>query len=200
MSAFSDFWGGLGKITREGLAILSAVFGAIGRFFNSLFQAELQIQDNLIRVRDNFERGKKEIQEGIDKIKHFKFEPNWKTRVIWVPDVIDTARMIYEKVFSDFRERLSTIAAPIHDLALIFRAEASEAGSGQEAVSGLSKTAVKIDEVATMIKQLADATDEVMVFIDFFDETISDIQNLDKVFLPQNSKRTKTTETYFKRS
>src|SRR3954454_22450398 len=103
--------------------VLAAILGAAGRFFDSLFQAEINIVENLHRIVDAFNRTKESIEEEVQTLRTFRFEPKWKTRVINVPDAIDQIKKLIAKVSDGFRDKFDVIRAPIHELSLIFKAE-----------------------------------------------------------------------------
>ena len=167
-------------------------FQAIGRFFGSFFQAELNIVDNLAHIVDNFNKGKGEIEDGIKRIKTFKFDPQWQSRVINVPAAIDHVKALYDDLFGDFNDRIGQIIEPIHQLRLIFTAEHDD----PQSPGGLARTAVKVDELSTMIQQIADATDEALSFVEAIDNVIINLESLDALFLQQgNARRVVRNET-----
>jgi hypothetical protein len=164
---------------------IGGFFRAIGSFFGSFFQAEVNVVENLQRIVDNFDRGKTDIEDGIERIKNFKFEPAWNTRVINVPAAIDHVKALYDDLFGDFRDRVATIIDPFKQLSLIFTAEHED----PQAPSGLAKTVVKIDELATMIQQVADASEEALRFVEAIDNVIINLESLDALFLQQGNPR-----------
>jgi sugar-specific transcriptional regulator TrmB len=171
--------------------LVQAVLGAVTRFFSTLFSAESSIVDNINRLHDNFVQFKANLEVEIEQLKNFKFDPQWKTRVIHVPTAIQHIKDLIEEYSNGWKEKFEKLREPIHSFVLIFHAEQSEAGSPQEAVSGLAKTAVKIDEVATLIQQLADASDVVIEVEEMFTKLRDQIEHLDAVFLQQSNPREK---------
>src|SRR4029077_13158767 len=162
-------------------AILKAILAAIGRFFGSIFSAEVNVEENVRRIVANFDKGRDEIKSGIARVKAFKFDPKWKSRVINAPDAIDHLRDLYDSAFGDFQTRLDKLRKPLHEFVILFKAEREPDPLGNNP-SGLAKAAVKIDELATLIKQLADASDTALEFIEAFDEIILNLQSLDAIF------------------
>jgi hypothetical protein len=167
---------------------LRRIWSAITGFFGSFFQAEVDISENINRIINNFTEGRRNIEDGVDRIKNFEFNPQWRTRVINVPAAADAVRALYEEVFGDFRERLQTLVEPVHQLSLIFRAE-KENPDPLGGPSALARTAVKVDEIATMIKQLADASKVALDFTQAFDDVIINLETLDVIFLQQGNPR-----------
>jgi hypothetical protein len=122
----------------------------------------------------------------------FQFEPAWKSRVINVPKAIEQIQNLIADVSDGWKERFELLRAPIHELTLIFKAEEiPDAGDPLHQVSGLSKASVKIDEIATMIKQLADASDQVVEVVELFDKVRDAIQTLEPLFLQQGNSRSR---------
>jgi hypothetical protein len=169
--------------------LLSSVVGALGRFFDSLFQAEIHIEDNARRIGENFNKLRLNIPVQIQRVKDFKFNPHWNTRVINVPIAIEQMRSLIEEVTQGWKERLETFSEPFHEFILIFKAEAMSAGDPQQQVSGVSKAAVKLDEIATLVAQLATASETLVEIDSMFDDVLKFFQDLDQVFLQQGNPR-----------
>lgn len=170
------------------LSFFRRILSAIGGFFSSLFSAEVNVVDHVNQIVRNYQTGRAQIEDGIARLRDFEFDPKWATRVINVPTAIEHVVALYDDLFGDFRERIGLIIEPIHQLSLIFRAEREQTGL-TEVPSGLARTAVKVDEIATMISQIATATDTALSFITAFDNVIINLETLDAIFLGQNNPR-----------
>jgi hypothetical protein len=170
------------------MSFFRSIFSAIGRFFSSIFSAEINVADNINAIVANYNRAKSEIDDGIARIKDFELDPRWKSRVINVPLAVEHVKGLYDDVFGDFRERVGQIIEPMHQLSLIFRGE-SETPGLTETPSALSRTAVKVDEIATMISQIKTATDTALTFVDAFDNVIINLESLEVLFLSQSNPR-----------
>jgi hypothetical protein len=96
---------------------------------------------------------------------------------------------LIDEVTKGWQTRLDALRDPLHEFILIFKAEKAEAGSPQEQVSGMTKAAVKVDEIATLIAQLAKASDTLVEIDSMFDDIINFFEKLEPVFLQQNNKR-----------
>jgi hypothetical protein len=186
-----SFIGDIGSGLRN---FFNSLLGATGRFFDSLFQSEIHIVDNLQHIVDKFNDTKLSIERETKLIADFKFDPKWKSRVINVPIAIKQIQMLVSHVAETFKGKLETLKAPIHDLALIFKAEAAPA-SDQEKPSAIARAGVKVDEIATMIDQLAKAMDVVADFAHFAEDITKELKTLDHLFLQQKNKQKKVTLT-----
>lgn len=167
---------------------IRSVINAVTGFFGRLFSAEVNVVDNITGIVANYRTGRSQIEDGVERLKNFQFDPRWKTRVINVPIAIEAIVALYDEVFGDFKERLGQIIEPVHQLQLIFHADKEQAGL-TEVPSGLSRTAVKIDEIATMIAQIKTATDTALTFTQAFDDIIINLETLDAIFLGQTNPR-----------
>lgn len=168
---------------------LKAALDAGIRFLSGLFQAEVKVSENIQRIVTKFDESKASIEHEVALIRDFKFNPSWKTKVINVPAAVKNIQGLIEFVTTDFKDRMNKFREPIHQLSLIFKVEGS-GDVGQAGVpSGLSRAAVKVDEIATMIAQLADAMDEIADWAAFFESLTERIQGLDDIFLQQNNPR-----------
>lgn len=176
-------------ISQQLQRLFSSVTGAIIRFAESLFQAEVDILDNATRLHDNFLALKNNIPIQIKRVQDFKFNPHWKSRVINVPIAINQMKALVKEVSEGWRDRLSAFEDPFHEFVLIFKAEKSGASDPQQQVSAVSKAAVKIDEIATLMAQLAKASDTLIEIDRMFDDILKFFETLDQVFLQQGNSR-----------
>jgi methyl-accepting chemotaxis protein len=190
-----SFFSSIGAKLKE---VTSAFLDAAARFFGSLFQAEVDIVDNLQHIVEKFDETKAAIEHEVQLLHDFQFNPHWKSRVINVPIAVDQMKTLIATVVNAFKGKFELFKAPIHDLALIFKAE-SQPASDQDKPSALARTAVKIDEIATMIKQLAKAMDEVANIAHVFETVTEQLQSLDSLFLSQGRPQKKQTLTIRKR-
>jgi hypothetical protein len=181
-------------ISQQLQRLFSSVTDAFVRFFESLFQAEINVLDNAQRLHDNFLALKNNIPVQIKRVHDFKFDPHWKSRVINVPIAINQMKRLVEEVSTGWRDRLATFEDPLHEFVLIFKAEKSAAGDPNQQVSAVSKAAVKIDEIATLLAQLAKASDTLIEIDRMFDDVLKFFQSLDQVFLQQGNSRKWLTE------
>ena len=168
--------------------ILGAILSAIGRFFGSLFAAEVDVQDNVVRISTNFQEILQTVKRETEEIRNFKFDPQWNTRVIHVPSAIEAMKNISDALFTGWHDKLQILFAPIHEFALTFRAEKAMEGFGDKP-AGFVRAAVKVDEIATMIKLLANATDQIKDFTDLIAEVTHELETLDALFLQQKNPR-----------
>lgn len=143
------------------------------------------------------------VEKGVADVKGFKFDPQWKTRVIWVPSAIDQTKEFIIEVVDDVKARYQKFK----DLTDLFKAQVKALESGASGyagrpISGLGKAGLDIliaSLVISLFGDLARTFERVSDFADLFDKIIAKLERLDPVFMPQSSTREKKTITYFKR-
>lgn len=186
LGSISGFFGGLGSL-------LSSAVAAAGRFFNSLFQTELEITDNITKIVKDSEETKKNIKAEIEKLKSFEFNPRWKSRVINVPTAIDQSKQLIEKVIHTFSGKLERLLQPIKDLHTIFEGESAPDPLGDKPAA-ISKAAVKVNHIATMISDLAKAMDDVKDMSKLVKDVTDSLESLDTLFLSQGNPQKKAAK------
>lgn len=170
--------------------VLKALGDAIVRGLGKLFAAEVNISENLNNIVARFEQLKDNYTKELSTLRDFKFNPAWNSRVIHVPTAIDRIREMIDTVSGFWMERFDLIKDPIHQLKLIFGSEKGDVGDPNQP-SGVTKAAVKIDELATMIAQISHAMDKVADLSDFFVKITKEIQGLEFLFLSQSNPQKK---------
>jgi hypothetical protein len=183
------------------LGFLGQLLVAIAHFVFESFTHYDEVVADVNHIVDTWSAIKLNIETEVGKIREFKFDPHWKTRVINVPQAAEQIQELKAMLFDDWKGRVDKVVAPVHELTQVLRQErAPDVGDPQGAVNAMSKASVKLGHVVTMIHQVRDALDEVQSFVELFDELRQNLESLDSIFLPQGSSKTTVTETYRKRN
>jgi hypothetical protein len=183
------------------LGFLGQLIVAIAHFVFESFTHYDEVVADVNHIVHTWSAIKLNIEREVGKIRQFKFDPHWKTRVINVPQAAEQIQDLKAMLFEDWKDRVDKVVAPVHELTLVLRQErAPEVGDPQGAVNAMSKASVKLGHVVTMIHQVRDALDEVQSFVELFDKLRENLESLDSIFLPQGSSKTTVTETYRKRN
>ena len=188
------------------MAIKGAGGAAAEAALQLLFNADNLTADKLTEIRDNFITLLKNLESEITRVQKFKVNIHWKSRVINVPIAIEKFKELIHDLTSGLRDKLIEIARPFqtfaHDIKLI-----AETAIAPDPLGGPSKIATAFSELETFVTQLnilvgqiSTAVKDAEEFTALFDRVLQDVQHLDDLFLSQKSKRTKTTETYYKRN
>jgi methyl-accepting chemotaxis protein len=171
-----------------------------------LFNADNLTADKITQIRDEFLTLAKNLDKEITRVRDFKIDIHWNSRVINVTRAVQNFKDLIHDLTSGLRDKIIEIARPFqtfaHDIKLI-----GETAGAADPLGGPSKIATAFSEVETFVTQLnilvgeiATAVQAVNDFTELFDRVILDIEHLEDLFLSQKSKRKKVTETYFKRN
>ncbi len=185
---FKQFFKGLG-------GLLSAIWSFLFESFTHYDSVLADVQDMVT----TFNEIKANLQKEVEDIKAFKFDPHWKTRVINVPSAVQAIQDLKSLFIDDFRDRIDTLFAPIHAMALIFQSDKITAGDPSQAVNALVKAQAKLGDISTMVHELAAALHEVGNLQDLFDQLLTQVESLDALFLNQSKPRKFLTERAYKR-
>jgi len=173
------------------------------------FGANNLTAEKFTEILNDFKAFAKNLDTEITRVRAFKIDIHWKSRVINVPTAIEKFKDLIHDLTTGLRDKVIEIARPfqtfthtLHLLSLAVGSDPIGGGPGgtskivtafgelQEFISGLDRMVLEFDQA------IKDASD----FVELFDRVLQDIQHLEDLFLSQKSKRTKQTLTYFKRS
>jgi hypothetical protein len=176
---------------------IKAILSAIGNFLLSFFQAEAGITENIDRITTDFHDTKQSLTDGIARIRDFKFDIQWRTRVISIPQAEKRLKHLWETTFKNFKKKIDTLEAPF----FAFKTTFAHGGhfDPSDHVNGLTKVTTKITEISQLISQVADAMDQIKDWADAFDEIITDFETLDDIFLQQDNPRQTLKKKVYKR-
>jgi len=143
----------------------------------------------------------KNLDVEIDRVRNFKIDIHWKTRVINAPKAIEGFQDLFHRVTTGLRDKIIEIARPFNDFKAtlhLLSTPPSDFGVSRlslaftEVENFIAALNILVGDVGQSIKDASELTD-------LFDRVLQDIQHLEDLFLPQSSHREKTTLTYFKR-
>ena len=167
-----------------------------------LFNADNLTADKIAEIAKKVARISTEIKVEIGKVRAFKVDIHWKNRVIHVPTAIESIKELLQELTDGVREKIQGIEQPFKDFASAVHASESE--FVDPALPKITTSISKVQEFVTnlniLVGDISTALDEVIQLQSLFERVLKDIETLDDIFLPQKSKRTKTTLTYFKRN
>lgn len=167
-----------------------------------LFQADNLTVNSIEAIAKDVRRLGASLKSESDRVKNFKIDIHWKSRVINVPIAIDNFKKLIEDLSVGLKDKIQTIEQPfidfVHDAKLI--AETPPDPQISKIAIGFSELEHFVSSLNKLVGEIASALQASLSLTELFDRVINDIQHLDDLFLTQKSKRTKTTETYFKRN
>ena len=171
-------------------------------FLQLIFHADNLTVERFDAIAKDVRRLGTELTVEAKRVKDFKIDIHWKSRVINVPIAIDNFKDLINDLTDGLKEKVHTIAVPFEDFRTVLKL-----GAAPPPDAGVSKLASSFTEVEnfvaalnTLVGEVANALQASLSLTALFDRVIQDIQHLEDLFLSQKSKRTKVTETYFKRS
>ena len=182
------------------LKLLATLLYACAHFIFESFTHYDQVVTDINDIVATWKATKLNLEREVTKIREFKFDPKWKTRVINVPIAATQIQELKALLFDDWKHRIDTLVEPVHELTLILKQEsAPDVGDPQGAINALSKTSVKLGHVVTMITQVKTALHTVSDFVDLFDRLREELEGLDSLFLQQGNTKKVVDEHYRKR-
>jgi hypothetical protein len=182
---------------------------AIWDFVCHAYQHIKDFFNHLLTLFGRIEQLISDVEDEIQQIKDFEFDPHWKTRVISVPRA-------YEKIHRLATEIPGEITTAIKDLVKQVK-QRVEAGSGSTedfdpadlegdlklVPEKLAKCGEKILGFVTLlfdtVQTISSVVDDLQTLVSDFREIRMDIENLDAIFLPSGSKKKTVDISYRKR-
>jgi hypothetical protein len=167
-----------------------------------LFHADNLTASKIKEIASAVEQFATNIQTEIDRVRQFKIDVHWKSRVINPPKAIENFKEIIHELTIGLKAKLFDIAQPFKDFE-----EGLKLLSNLPADPGVARISTAFNEVEnfiaalnTLVGDIATAIEAASDITQLFDRVLQDIEHLDDLFLPQTSVRKKVTETYFKRN
>jgi hypothetical protein len=166
--------------------LLAAVWGFITRFFAVADRIELRVK----RFAENVDALIANIEEEVDHFRKFKFNPQWKNRVINVPIAIEQIKDFILVVPEEIKDKGKEINDDLKALFGLF--EHGPPGSGgppDAAVGGLGKCISWISLIDQIFTVLEDGVIKMRVVVDDIRQLREQIEGLDAFFLQQGNTR-----------
>ena len=166
-----------------------------------IFGADNLTADRISSIAKNIKRLGASLQVETKRVKNFKIDIHWNSRVINVPKAIDHFKELIEDLTTGLKDKVQTIEAPFitfaHDLKLI--AETPPDPQVSRIAASVSEVQLFVTQLNILVGEIDAALQDALSLTALFDRVIQDIQHLEDLFLSQKSARKKQTVTYFKR-
>lgn len=164
--------------------ITNVILGAAG----ILDQVDSTIADGTILVEN--------VRQEARRIRKFRFDPKWKTRVINAPRAVESTR----DLVADVGDTISTaFHAFITNVRAISRTakgtERDPSGHGE----GVGKILGILNEIKLVINEIDLLFKDLNNFLDVLRRVTDELESFDTLFLPQGNKGPKITVDYRKR-
>jgi methyl-accepting chemotaxis protein len=128
------------------------------------------------------------IKKEIDKLKAFKFEPKWKTRVINVPAAIDKTRELVTSVADEIHTAFQTLHGNLQSI--ITARQRHKAEGGDTGVAGILSL---MTEIRNFVRETDNAIKSLDSFVNAIREITDELEGLDTLFLQQGNPRQRVT-------
>jgi hypothetical protein len=186
------------------MAIKGGATGAAEAALQLFFNADNLTVEKISGIAEKVKALAKNLQVESDRVRTFKVDIHWKSRVIHVPRAITATKKLLRDMTTGLKEKVKDLAAPFEEFAHNLKLESfteDPLGGGQTKIaSAFDQLSHFITELNILVGAVDNGLDKAGELTDLFDQVINEIEHLDTFFLPQNSQRNKTTLTYFKRS
>lgn len=187
--------------------------GNLAAIWNFVCHAYQRIKDffsHLLSLMSRIRQLISDVEDEVQQIKDFSFDPKWRTRVISVP-------IAYEKIHRLATEIPTEIIDAVKDLVEKVRSRVEAGSGGTEDFDAtdldadlklipekLAKCGEKILGFVTLLFDAVDTissmVDDLQTLVDDFREIRQDIENLDAIFLSNSSPRKTVDIAYRKRN
>jgi hypothetical protein len=177
---------------------VKSLLGFLGYTLAKIFGDFSAVESDMQRIHTNLTALTANLKSEGQKLKDFKFQPKWNQRVINVPKAIEHIKQLADDVMNGWRERIDKLEAPVKSFVAVFKQEAEPDPLGDKPAA-VTRVAVKIGHVVTLVHQLADASDEIVKIEALFTTIREDIETLEPLFLQQGNSRATKREKAFVR-
>jgi hypothetical protein len=179
-----------------------SVAGTAEAALQFLFHADNLTAEKVDSIAKNVTRLAASLKVETKRVKNFKIDVHWKSRVINVPIAIAKFQTLVEDLTSGLEQKVKDIGKPFadfaHDAKLL--AETPPDPQVSRIATGFNELETFIASLNKLVGDVDSALSSSLSLTSLFDRVLQDLQHLEDLFLSQKSKRTKTTATYFKRN
>ena len=179
-------------------------FRALAQIAGLLFQTDNLTAETIRDIAAEWEALIKNWRLEVSRVKNFKFNPHWKTRVINATQATEQIKDLIAQLTSGVADNLALIQQPFQNIhaELTALAELSRLPRepGESALlRGFQDLQAFVNALNTLLREVLDALRAAQRLRDLFDRLLSDAESLDDVFLPQSGRRKFITKKRFAR-
>lgn len=164
----------------------------------SAHAAESAVQQ--VDVFSKLEADTLNLINSINDLKHFRFDPKWKTRVISAPRAVDGIQEIFDLVVHGIRDKFSELHQSLITLRAALEGHSiGHFGGSVEPAGRLTKVVDWIGAVYVGLQAFEAAYKSATDLVNIIDDVKQRIETLDDLFLPQGNPKTTVDISYRKR-
>ncbi len=136
------------------------------------------------------ERDTLNLIHSVRDLKHFHFDPKWKTRVILVPQAIQGIQEVFDIVVHGFRDKFSQMYQAI----LTLKGALHAPPPSPDPQSAITRIVNIIGQVEVALRAFELAYKDLTDLVQMIDDVKQRIETLDDLFLQQGNSRVWVTE------
>jgi methyl-accepting chemotaxis protein len=156
-----------------------------------LFGADNLTADRIEAIAKDLKRLGASLQVEAKRVKDFKIDIHWKSRVINVPKAIEQIKQLIHDLTTGLKEKVQTIEQPFvtfaHDLKLI--AETPPDPNVSALARGINEVQTFVTQLNILVGEVAAAIQGSLALTELFDRVLQDLQHLEDLFLTQKAPR-----------
>jgi hypothetical protein len=176
-------------------AELQTVLNAVGSFFSKSVVDITGVLNDLQAMHDDWQELKANLQEEVEKLKTFKFDVRWKTRVINVPIAIEQIQNLIDEIFKQLIQKLDDVFEPLKDLAGQVQELTRTQSASEDQVTMLAKVQGGIGFVQIAIHNTRESFDAAKDLSELFLDITNRIESGSDLFLQQGNPRVRLKKT-----
>jgi hypothetical protein len=166
----------------------------LGKLLGALFQTDQLTSQTVLSIEGHWQALIKNVGVEVKRVKNFKFDPKWSSRVINVPKAIEAIKSLIEDLTSGLADKVKTIAQPFINFKAEFEAFTAFANAPREPgesriLAGYQEIQQFINALNTLIGELDKAVESAGDLTELFDHVLNDLETLDDLFLQQGNSR-----------
>lgn len=170
-------------------AELQTVLSAVGSFFTKSVVDISGVLNDLQAMHDAWQELKANLVEEVEKLKTFKFDVRWKTRVINVPIAIEQIQNLIDEIFKQLIQKLDDVFEPLKDLSGQIQELTRTQTASEDQVTLLAKVQGGIGFVQIAIHNTRESFDAAKDISELFLDITNRIESGSDLFLQQGNPR-----------
>jgi hypothetical protein len=129
------------------------------------------------------------IKTEVDKIRRFRHDPHWKSRVINVPDAIKKTKDLIVDVAHEIHEAFVSLQTNIKGIIAEYKATRHGTGGGH-GEAGVAAIVTLLTAIKNFVVEVDNSIKAMNSFVDALRKITEELEGLDSLFLQQGNPRT----------
>jgi hypothetical protein len=155
-----------------------------------IFHADNLTVEKITSIAKNIRRLATSFQVEARRVKNFKIDIKWKSRVINVPRAVDNFKSLIDELTHGIHDKILTLETPFLDFAAAVHLAPPPPDPG---VSRIASSFTELENFITalniLVGDIDTAIENALALGALFDRVLQDIQHLEDLFLQQHNSR-----------